>query len=92
FDAIWSNPPIRIGKAPLHDLLIRWLDRLAPEAAAYLVVQRHLGAESLQRWLAGAGHPATRLGSRKGFRILRVVTARAGGEDRADFDPGGGVE
>ena len=22
---IWSNPPIRIGKAALHDLLVRWL-------------------------------------------------------------------
>jgi len=52
FDAIWSNPPIRVGKAALHDLLRRWLVRLAPGGTAYLVVQKNLGSDSLQRWLA----------------------------------------
>src|ERR1700678_3170371 len=27
---IWSNPPVRIGKGPLHALLHGWLARLAP--------------------------------------------------------------
>ena len=52
FDAIWSNPPIRVGKAALHDLLRQWLVRLAPGGTAYLVVQKNLGSDSLQRWLA----------------------------------------
>ena len=52
FDAIWSNPPIRVGKAALHDLLRKWLVRLAPGGTAYLVVQKNLGSDSLQRWLA----------------------------------------
>jgi 16S rRNA (guanine1207-N2)-methyltransferase len=76
FAAIWSNPPIRVGKAALHDLLRRWLPRLAPGGSAYLVVQRHLGADSLQRWLAedlGAGWEVARHGSAKGFRVLRVT-------------------
>ena len=30
FDGLWSNPPIRAGKAHLHELLERWLARLAP--------------------------------------------------------------
>ena len=30
FDLIWSNPPIRVGKAVLHELLRTWLPRLAP--------------------------------------------------------------
>ena len=34
FDGIWSNPPIRIGKAHLHELLERWLARLAPDGEA----------------------------------------------------------
>lgn len=67
---IWSNPPIRVGKAALHDLLAGWLARLAPGAAAYLVVQRNLGADSLQRWLAEAGWPAGRLAARGGYRVL----------------------
>jgi 16S rRNA (guanine1207-N2)-methyltransferase len=73
FAAIWSNPPVRIGKAALHSLLARWLARLAPDGAAYLVAQRHLGADSLQRWLAGTGWDATRVTSRTGYRVLRIT-------------------
>lgn len=72
FDAIWSNPPIRIGKPALHDLLTTWLGRLAPDGAAVLVVQKHLGADSLQRWLTDTGHPTERIASRAGFRLLRA--------------------
>jgi 16S rRNA G1207 methylase RsmC len=72
FDEIWSNPPIRIGKAALHDLLLQWLGRLAPDGRAYLVVQRNLGSDSLQRWLDSAGHPTTRLTSVRGYRVLEV--------------------
>jgi 16S rRNA (guanine1207-N2)-methyltransferase len=75
FGAIWSNPPIRVGKGELHALLQRWLPRLAEGASAHLVVQRHLGADSLQAWLAeefaGAAE-VTRAGSAKGFRVLKV--------------------
>jgi 16S rRNA (guanine1207-N2)-methyltransferase len=72
FDAIYSNPPVRVGKQPLHDLLVRWLPRLKPGAAAYLVVQRNLGSDSLQKWLNETGFEATRLKSKKGYRILEV--------------------
>jgi 16S rRNA (guanine1207-N2)-methyltransferase len=72
FDVIWSNPPIRIGKDALHALLLTWLGRLAPAGQAFLVVQRHLGADSLQRWLTGEGHPTDRVASAKGYRILQV--------------------
>ena len=60
FATIWSNPPIRIGKPALHALLARWLDRLTPDGRAVLVVQRHLGADSLQRWLTEQGWTARR--------------------------------
>lgn len=72
FATIWSNPPIRIGKNALHDLLRTWLGRLAPDGAAILVVQKHLGADSLARWLDEQGHPTTRLRSRAGYRLLDV--------------------
>lgn len=72
-DGIWSNPPIRIGKPALHALLATALARLAPGRSAHLVVQRHLGADSLQRWLAAQGHGCTRRGSRAGYRLLDVV-------------------
>lgn len=72
FDRIISNPPIRIGKQALHDLLDRWLTRMTPDGVAHLVVQRHLGSDSLARWLEGVGHPVDRITSRAGFRILQV--------------------
>ena len=72
YDEIWSNPPIRIGKPALHDLLLTWLPRLSPGGRAVLVVGRNLGADSLQRWLDEQGHPTARLASAKGFRVLEV--------------------
>lgn len=72
YDEIWSNPPIRIGKAALHELLLRWLPRLAPGGRAVLVVGKNLGADSLQRWLGEQGWPTERTASAKGFRVLEV--------------------
>ena len=72
FTAIWSNPPVRIGKDALHALLAGWLGRLEPAGHAYLVVGRNLGADSLHRWLSGQGWPVTRLAARSGYRLLQV--------------------
>lgn len=72
FDEIWSNPPIRIGKEALHDLLLAWLPRLKPDGRAVMVVGKNLGADSLQRWLTDQGHPTERLASAKGFRVLET--------------------
>jgi 16S rRNA G1207 methylase RsmC len=73
FDEIWSNPPIRIGKQALHDLLLTWLPRLVPGGRAVMVVGKNLGADSLQRWLGEQGYPTERLASAKGFRVLQSV-------------------
>ena len=72
FDEIWSNPPIHVGKPALHELLTTWLRRLSPGGRAYLVVQKNLGADSLQTWLEKAGWPTNRLASAKGYRILAI--------------------
>ena len=76
FDLIWSNPPIRIGKEALHTLLMAWLPRLRAGGAAYLVVQRNLGADSLIPWLAealGEGYAVSKYHSAKGYRVIEVV-------------------
>jgi 16S rRNA (guanine1207-N2)-methyltransferase len=70
--AIWSNPPIRVGKDALHELLLAWLPRLEAGGAATLVVNRNLGADSLAAWLGRAGYAVTRVASRKGYRLLEV--------------------
>ncbi len=74
FASIWSNPPIHVGKAALHALLERWLPRLAEDGVAHLVVQKHLGSDSLQKWInaQGWGLRCRRLSSSKAFRILEV--------------------
>lgn len=71
FASIWSNPPVRIGKDALHDLLDRWLPRLAPGGSAVLVVQKHLGADSLATWLSQRWQ-VERLRSRMSYRLLEV--------------------
>ena len=72
YDEIWSNPPIRIGKDALHELLLTWLPRLTSYGVARLVVARNLGADTLQRWLVVQGFRCDRVGSSKGFRVLEV--------------------
>lgn len=75
FMTIRSNPPIRVGKSELHNMLERWLPRLAAAADAWLVVQRNLGSDSLQRWLDGTLPPdfqVSRSATSKGYRVLRV--------------------
>ncbi|MCI1675974.1 MAG: class I SAM-dependent methyltransferase [Ancrocorticia sp.] len=67
---IWSNPPIRIGKAELHALITSWLDMLTDDGVAYLVVQRNLGADSLQQWLLDHGYGCDKVGSAKGYRVF----------------------
>jgi 16S rRNA G1207 methylase RsmC len=72
YDEIWSNPPIRVGKEALHDLLLRWLPRLRPEGRAVMVVGKNLGSDSLARWLGEQGFPTEKLASAKGFRVLQT--------------------
>jgi 16S rRNA (guanine1207-N2)-methyltransferase len=78
FTQIWSNPPVRIGKEELHRLLEGWLPKLAPDGVAWLVMARHLGGDSLQRWLTGQGWVAVRHASQKGYRVLRITRPAAG--------------
>lgn len=72
FDVIWSNPPIRIGKDALHSLLTTWLGRLHSGGHAVLVVQKHLGSDSLAAWMRDRGFAVERLRSRAGYRLLEV--------------------
>jgi len=76
FTGIWSNPPIRVGKEQLHGILKTWLPRLKPKGAAYLVVQKNLGADSLHRWLEAempSGFTTERIDTAKTFRVLRTA-------------------
>ena len=76
FSTIWSNPPIRVGKDELHAIMRTWMPRLAPGGEAYLVVAKHLGADSFEKWLGtefAGTHTISREDTRKGFRIIKAV-------------------
>jgi 16S rRNA G1207 methylase RsmC len=75
FSGIWSNPPIRIGKKELHELLLLWLPRLETGGEAYLVIQKNLGSDSLQKWLTeelASGFDVSRYTSIKTYRVLKI--------------------
>ncbi|MGO1848872.1 class I SAM-dependent methyltransferase [Microbacterium sp.] len=75
FRTIRSNPPIRVGKAVLHDLMDEWIPRLDERSDAYLVVKRDLGSDSLQRWLDASlarDFSVRRHATAKGFRVIKV--------------------
>ncbi len=75
FDGIWSNPPIRVGKVVLHEIMQSWLPRLKSKSEALLVVQKNLGADSLQKWLQDEfkEFSTERIETSKGFRIISVI-------------------
>lgn len=75
FMTVWSNPPIRVGKNELHNMLLHWLPRLEPDSDAWLVVQRNLGSDSLHRWLQAElpeDFAVSRHATSKGYRVLRA--------------------
>ncbi|NMO88675.1 methyltransferase [Actinomycetospora sp. TBRC 11914] len=76
FAGMWSNPPIRSGKAALHSLLSEWLPRV--DGPSYLVVAKNLGSDSLARWLGEEGYTVSRVSSNAGFRVLEVRSSREG--------------
>jgi 16S rRNA (guanine1207-N2)-methyltransferase len=79
FAQIWSNPPIRVGKAELHAILDRWLPRLDPvHGVAWLVVAKNLGSDSLAQWLGGRGWSVVRHTSEQGYRVLRITGNNSG--------------
>lgn len=75
FDAIWSNPPIRVGKAELHAILEQWIPRLRAGGTAWLVVAKQLGAESLMKWLRERWPDAdvSKAENSKGFWVIELV-------------------
>jgi len=70
FAAIYTNPPIRVGKLGLHGLLDAWVPRAD---VTWMVVSKHLGADSLARWMVDErGWSVSRRASRVSYRVLEV--------------------
>ncbi len=73
-DLIISNPPIRIGKDALYELLRGWSTRLNADGQMWLVIAKNLGSDSTAAYLESeCGLKVHRVASKKGFRVLRCV-------------------
>ena len=60
----------------MHNILLTWLPRLKVGGAAYLVVQKNLGSDSLIPWLSknlGEDFSVEKYASSKGYRIIEVL-------------------
>jgi len=51
YDELWSNPPIRIGKAALHELLLTWFARLVPGGRATFITYGYWDEIPPMLWL-----------------------------------------
>ena len=69
FDYIVSNPPIRVGKQILYDLLIKAKDHLKENGEMYIVVRKEQGANSLIRDMS-AYYQVEVIDKDKGFFII----------------------
>lgn len=73
-DLIVSNPPIRIGKDALYELLRGWTTCLNDDGQMWLVMAKNLGSDSTATYLESeCGMKVHRVASKKGFRVLRCV-------------------
>lgn len=76
FDAIRSNPPVRIGKNEVRALMEAWCALLCDDGEATFVMSRHLGADSLAAYLSKRGFDVERLASKQGFRVIQLRRGR----------------
>ena len=74
-DALYCNPPVRIGNSALDELLLQWLQRLHPGGFAVVVMHKNLGADSLVRRLEARGWTPRRLAIGGGYRVLQIPAA-----------------
>ena len=72
FDAVYCNPPVRIGKDALGALLLKWLARLKEGGFGALSVHKNLGGASLERWLGEQGWNVRIHARQAGYRVLKV--------------------
>lgn len=69
YDAIVTNPPIRVGKKILYDILFQAKEHLKENGTLWLVVNKNQGAKSLAKDLEKE-YEVTIVTKNKGFYIL----------------------
>lgn len=72
YDFIITNPPIRVGKKILYEILFKAKEHLKENGELWLVISKDQGAKSLLKDLA-TEYNATLIEKNKGFYIIRAI-------------------
>ena len=71
YDYIITNPPIRVGKTILYDIIMNAKEHLKENGEVWLVVRKQQGAESLMRDMKKNYNSVEVIKKKKGFYIIR---------------------
>ena len=71
YDYIITNPPIRVGKKILYEILSESLKHLKENGKLFLVINKNQGAKTLLKDL-NENHKASIINKNKGFYIIEA--------------------
>lgn len=72
YDYIVSNPPIRVGKEKLYEIIMGAYEHLKDNGELWIVVRKQQGAESLIRDMKGVYTSVNVVIKKKGFYIIKA--------------------
>lgn len=73
YDYILSNPPIRVGKKKLYEIVMNAKDHLKENGEVWFVVRKDKGADSLVRDMKNVYNTVEIIEKKKGFYIIKGV-------------------
>ena len=73
YDYIVSNPPIRVGKEKLYEIIMGSKDHLKDNGELWIVVRKQQGAESLIRDMREVYSNVEVIAKKKGFFIIKAI-------------------
>ena len=72
YDYIVSNPPIRVGKEKLYEIVMNAKEHLKDGGSLWIVVRKQQGAESMVRDMKNAYKIVEVVAKKKGFFIIKA--------------------
>lgn len=72
YDYIVSNPPIRVGKEKLYEIVMNAKEHLKDDGSLWIVVRKQQGAESMVRDMKNAYKIVEVIAKKKGFFIIKA--------------------
>lgn len=72
YDYIVSNPPIRVGKEKLYEIVMNAKEHLKDGSSLWIVVRKQQGAESMVRDMKNAYKTVEVIAKKKGFFIIKA--------------------